>query len=271
MLGRVILIFLEVLIITVMNYYMASSYYSLDVLYCLPVIQTASFSALQVQRKSDTHVLSIVAISCALAWSLAEAAVSWPNFPLGAFLMNVFTRGVTFMVIGRVITKLWKDKQYTRKDWLTGLANRAEFIEWVEVCQAKSEKSGRPYSLLVINIDRFRAMNDKLGHQVGDEALVVLSNTLLENTRSNDIAARIGSDEFVLLSTDSNEQSCNILRDRIVQAAEKRFHDRGWDITLSNGSVTETGNRKEVDTIIRAATEIMYSNKNEKKASRHTS
>ena len=53
---RVFLIFLEVLIITVMNYYMATSYYSLDVLYCLPVIQTASFSALQVQRSSDTQV-----------------------------------------------------------------------------------------------------------------------------------------------------------------------------------------------------------------------
>ena len=269
MLGQVILIFLEVLIITVMNYYMASSFYSLDVLYCLPVIQTASFSALQVQRKTDTQVLSMVAIACALAWSVAEAAVSWPNFPMSAFFMNVFTRGVTFMVIGRVITKLWQDKQYTRKDWLTGLANRAEFVEWVEVCQAKSEKSGRPYSLLVINIDHFRALNDKLGHPVGDEALVVLSNTLLENTRSNDIAARIGSDEFVLLSTDSTEQSCNILRDRIVLAAEKKFRDHGWDITLSFGSVTETGNKREVDEIVRAATEIMQSNKSEKKASLH--
>jgi diguanylate cyclase (GGDEF)-like protein len=125
--------------------------------------------------------------------------------------------------------------------------------------------------LLVINIDRFRALNDKHGHHVGDEALVVLSNTLLENSRSNDIAARVGSDEFVLLATDSNEQSCSILRDRIVLAAEKIFCDRGWDITLSHGSITETGNKREVDAIIRSANEIMHSRKKEKQESRLTS
>jgi diguanylate cyclase (GGDEF)-like protein len=267
---RVVLIFLEVLVITVMNYYMATSYYSLDVLYCLPVIQTASFSALQVQRRSDTQVLSIVAISCALAWSGAEAAVTWPNFPLSAFLMNVFTRGVTFLVIGRVITKLWKDKQYTRKDWLTGLANRVELIEWVETNQVKSERSGKAYSLLVINIDRFRALNNKLGHHVGDEALVVLANTLLENSRSNDVAARIGGDEFVLLITDSNDQHCSLLGERIVLAAENKFHDKGWDISLSHGHVTEIGRNRNVDSLLRTAGEIMYLVKKSKQQSQQS-
>ena len=264
---RVFLIFLEVLIITVLNYYMAPSYYSLDVLYCLPVIQTASFSALQVQRSSDTQVLSIVAIFCALAWSGAEAAVTWPNFPLSAFLMNVFTRGVTFLVIGRVITKLWKDKQYTRKDWLTGLANRVELIDWVEANQMKSERSGKAYSLLVINIDCFRALNNKLGHHVGDEALVVLANTLLENSRSNDVAARIGGDEFALLITDSNDQHCSLLGERIVHAAESKFLDKGWDISLSHGHVTEIGRNRNVDSLLRAAGEIMYLVKKSKQQS----
>jgi diguanylate cyclase (GGDEF)-like protein len=268
---RVVLIFLEVLVITIMNYYMATSYYSLDVLYCLPVIQTASFSALLAQRRSDTQILFVVAISCALAWSLAEAAVTWPNFPLSAFLMNVFTRGVTFLVIGRVITKLWKDKQYTRKDWLTGLANRVELIEWVETNQMKSERSGKPYSLLVINVDGFRALNNKLGHHVGDEALVVLANTLLENSRSNDIAARIGSDEFVLLITDSTEAHCGILAGRITLAAEKKFSQNGWGISLSHGHITEIGNRRSVDNLLRAAGEEMYAMKQSKQSQLHNS
>jgi diguanylate cyclase (GGDEF)-like protein len=107
-----------------------------------------------------------------------------------------------------------------------------------------------------------------LGHHIGDEALVTLSNILLEYTRNNDIAARLGSDEFVLLATDSNEQSCNNLRDRIVLAAEKKFHDRGWEITLSDGHITEIGNRREVDEIIRAANEIMHSRKIAKRESK---
>ena len=130
MILRIFLIVLEVLFITILDYYMASSYYSLDVLYCLPVIQTARLGALQKQRNSDSHTLSIVAVFCALAWSLAEAAVTWPNFPISAFLMNVVTRSVTFTIIGRVMMKIRKDKQYSRKDWLTGLPDRTEFIKW---------------------------------------------------------------------------------------------------------------------------------------------
>lgn len=265
MLFRTLLIFIEVLFITILNYYMAASYYSLDVLYCLPVIQTARFGALQVQRNSDSQTLTIVAIFCAVAWSLAEAAVSWPNFPVSAFLMNVVTRGVTFLVIGRVIAKLWKDKEYSRKDWLTGLADRMEFIKWFENKQTKSERSGKQYSLLFFNIDKFRALNEKYGHQKGDEALKTLAGTMRENSRGGDIASRIGGDEFVLLLPDTDEQSCYSLGTRIAQATEGKFKQNGWDHTLSFGHVTGFGKQRSVEELLREASEKMYLNKQSKR------
>lgn len=255
---RLSLIVLEVFLITILDYKMAANYYSLDVLYCLPVIQTARFGALQTLRRSDSQTLTIVAIFCALAWSLAEAAISWPNFPISAFLMNVVTRGVTFTVIGRVVTKLWKDKEYSRKDDLTGLANRLEFIKKFEDKQLKSEQSGTPYSLLFINIDHFRTLNDKLGHQVGDDALKVLAGTLRENSRGVDIASRMGSDEFVLLLPETDKKSCELLGTRIVAAAEKKFRHNGWDISLSLGDVTEIGKKRSVDELLREASEKMH-------------
>ena len=174
---RFFLIVIEVIFITVLDYKMAEHYYSLDVLYCLPVIQVARFNAFQSLRRSDSQILTIIAVLCAFAWSFAEAAILWPNFPLGAFLMNVVTRAVTFTIIGRVITKIWKDKEHSHKDDLTGLANRSEFIKKFEAKQIKSEQTHEPYSLLFINIDHFRMLNDKQGHQVGDEALKVLADT----------------------------------------------------------------------------------------------
>ncbi len=264
MLLRAFLIVLEVLFITVLNYYMASSYYSLDVLYCLPVIQTAHFKALQSQRSSDTYLLSAIAIFCALAWSLAEAAVTWPDFPVSAFLMNVITRAVTFTVIGRVITKLWKEKENSRKDVLTGLVNRVEFIKWFEDKQLESQQTEKPYSLLFLNIDHFRALNDKFGHQTGDQALQALASTLLENSRGNDGSSRIGSDEFVLLLVEADEQICSVLADRIFHAAENKFKQNGWDISLSYGHVTDTGNSRSVHELLRAAGEKMYLNKKNK-------
>ena len=262
MLLRIFLIVLEVVFITVLNYYMASSYYSLDVLYCLPVIQTAHFKALQSQRSTDTQLLYAIAIFCALAWSLAEATVVWPDFPVSAFLMNVITRAVTFMVIGRVITKLWKEKENLRKDVLTGLANRVEFVKWFEDRQLESQRSQKPYSLLFFNIDNFRALNDKHGHHVGDKTLQALAATLLENSRSNDGTSRIGSDEFVLLLTEADEQICLILADRIHRAAEDIFKHNNWDISLSYGHVTDMGNARSVHELIRLAGEKMYLNRN---------
>lgn len=258
---RTLLIAIEVIFITVLNYYVASSYYSLDVLYCLPVIQTARFSALQVNRISDSQTLPIVAILCATAWSLAEAAVTWPNFPISAFLMNVVTRGVTFMVIGRVITKLWKEQEYARKDWLTGLPDRLEFIKWFEAKQLKSAQTGKSYSLLFFNIDKFKSLNDKHGHQSGDEALKILAGILLENSRGGDIASRIGGDEFALFLPDTDESYCERLGIRIANATENKFRQKEWDHSLSYGHVSETGTKRSVDELLRAASEKMYLSK----------
>jgi diguanylate cyclase (GGDEF)-like protein len=265
MILRIFLIVLEVLFITVLDYYMASSFYSLDVLYCLPVIQTARLGALQQQRNSDSHSLYIVAAFCALAWSLAEAAVTWPGFPISAFLMNVVTRSVTFTIIGRVIMKIRKDKQYARKDWLTGLPDRTEFIKWFEIKQDQSERSGLPYSLIMINIDGFRAFNDKHGYQLGDQALVLMANTLLENSRGEDTASRLGSDEFLLLLSDTDEKACDFMTGRIVNAAVSSFQKNGWDLSLSCGKATETGVTRSVDELLRAATDSMRLDKEARK------
>jgi diguanylate cyclase (GGDEF)-like protein len=243
---------------------MAANYYSLDVLYCLPVIQTARFGALETLSRSNSKTLTLVAIFCALAWSLAEASISWPNFPISAFLMNVVTRGVTFTVIGRVVTKLWQSKEYSHKDDLTGLANRLELIKKFESKQLQSEQSGTPYSLLFINIDRFRTLNDKLGHQVGDDALKALADTLRDNSRSLDIPSRMGSDEFVLLLPETDQKSCERLGTRIALAAEKKFNQNSWEISLSFGCVTETGKKRSIDDLLREASGKMRLSKNAK-------
>jgi diguanylate cyclase (GGDEF)-like protein len=241
---------------------MASSYYSLDVLYCLPVIQTARFSALQSQTSSGTYTLPIIAIICAVAWSAAEAAVMWPSFPIGAVLMNVLTRGVTFTIIARVIAKLWRDKESIRKDSLTGLANRLELSNRLEEIQAQSQSSGSHYTLLFINIDHFRAFNDEFGHQSGDDVLILLANTLLEVTKAQDVVSRIASDEFVILLPSTDEKLINQLAVRLCKAAEKKLHQNGWNLTLSFGYTTDIGKTKDFEDLMRVATEKLKSNRN---------
>jgi diguanylate cyclase (GGDEF)-like protein len=261
MILQALLIVIEVLLITVLNYYMSSSYYSLDVLYCLPVIQTARFSALQTQTTSGAYNLPIVAIICAIAWSAAEAAVVWPGFPIDAFLMNVLTRGVTFTIVARVIAKLWRDKDFVRKDSLTGLANRLELTTRLEAIQLKSFVSENPYTLLFINIDQFRKFNDQFGHQSGDDVLKQLAETLLQVTKSQDVVSRIASDEFFILLPETDEEMIRQLAIRFCLVAEKKLIENGWNLTLSYGYATEVSKQKSLEDLIRIAAEKMKNNR----------
>lgn len=246
-----ILIAAEVLLITFLNYLMRDTFFSLEVLYCLPVIQAARLGSIRAMRRSDSHNPTIAAVAVALVWSVAEALVIWPEFPWQAFVLNMFTRSVTFTVIGRVLNKLWKERGGTLKDPLTQLASRFDFFERFEIEQERSERSCSPYSLLYIDVDHFKSFNDERGHQTGDAALQALASILRENSRRIDIVGRIGGDEFVLAYPDTDESTCIKLVERIQQAADKAFRRRGWPITLSVVHLTQTGIRLNANEVLR--------------------
>ena len=251
----------EVLFISYLDYVKAKDYISLDVFYCLPIIQAARFSAIRTKRRSDSHAPDILAIVAAFAWSTAEAAIIWPSFPLFAYVLNVLSRSITLAVVGRVVAKLMREKLHGDKDALTGLFNRNEFFERFEIEQSRSERSRKPYSLLFIDIDQFKNLNDTLGHRAGDEALKSVAEILRNNSRETDIACRFGGDEFVLLYPDMDTSACTMLVNRIKLESSREFRNQGWPITLAIGHVTETGKLHSPDKILRAVYKKMYSTK----------
>jgi diguanylate cyclase (GGDEF)-like protein len=259
--GRFLLVVAEVLLIAYLEYQEAKAYISLDVLYCLPVIQAARLGAIQALRRTDSQAPTIIAVLVAIIWSMVEASIVWPNYPIKALVLNIFTRSVTFTVIARVVTRLWQEREYGRRDMLTSLSNRVEFFEKFEIEQLRSERSGRPYSLLFIDINQFKMLNDDHGHHVGDAALKTLAEILQENSRRVDTVSRFGGDEFVLLFPDTEVKECEMLANRIVQAAEQEFQKQGWKISLSIGHVTETGKEHSADEVLRRADSKMYSAK----------
>lgn len=258
MIWRTLAIATEIVLITFWNYKMSGTYYALDVLYCLPIIQSAKVGAIRAQRQTDTQMAALVGVISAVVWSIAEAAVVWPTYPLGAFTMNIFTRSVTFTVLGRVLAKLWKERNYFRKDSLTGLANRLEFSERFAAEQLRSEWSNRPYSLLFVEIDQFKTLNANPDHR-GVAALKVLTDILRENSRCIDTIARIGEYKFGLLLPETDEYICGILGMRIKSASEKKFQADGWPISLSVGHLTLIGGEKSFEELLHEANEKMYS------------
>ena len=89
-------------------------------------------------------------------------------------------------------------------DHLTGLANRRRFERQLEREVGRTLRYGRPFCLLLLDIDRFKEVNDSYGHEAGDEAIKYLARTLQEGTRGIDLAARIGGEEFAVILTETS-------------------------------------------------------------------
>jgi len=251
----------EVIFITWANYALIGPFYSLDIFYCLPVMQAARLSAIKASRKTDTQLPLYFAIFTGITWSLAEALIM-PDFPNDAFLLNALSRSVAFTVIGRVVVRLLKEREYGRKDMLTNLDTPAEFFKRFELEQLRSERTGSPYSVVFINIDRFKDPNDPLAQIKGDEALVLMADILRKNCRKIDSKARVGGEKFALLLPDTDRRSSEFVLQRIKADAEQEFNTKGWPISVLTGCVTETGRAHSVQEILREAERVIYSGKN---------
>ena len=260
-----LVVFVETLLITLLNYEMVGSHISLDVLYCLPILQAARAKVVQSHRFTDTPLPFIIGAIVAIIWSLAEGWVAIGDFPIYPFLLNTFTRGITLGVLGKVVSRLWKEREYGYKDRLTNLANRMELMERLEYTQSLSERSGKPYSLIYIDVDQFKQHNDSRGHQVGDDALREIAAILKSSARETDTVARIDGDEFVVLFPDTDANGCEILRNRIQTISDYEFANHGWEISLSTGQLTGVGKEKSPMAILDEADANMFITKISKK------
>jgi diguanylate cyclase (GGDEF)-like protein/PAS domain S-box-containing protein len=126
-------------------------------------------------------------------------------------------------------------QQLAFHDPLTGLPNRRSFGEYLSVAVDRAQADGRQrFAMMFLDCDRFKLINDSLGHDAGDEFLVQVSQRLQDNVRPDDIVARLGGDEFgVLLRHIEQEQDVITLADRLVGALNQPFHVAGTELNSS--------------------------------------
>lgn len=108
------------------------------------------------------------------------------------------------------------------RDPLCPVFNRRAFMRELEREIARTERHNRSLSLLFIDLDKFKTINDTLGHEAGDKMLIAMSKTLIKAVRKTDIVSRIGGDEFAVLlietSAENATKCANALKDRIAKA-----------------------------------------------------
>jgi diguanylate cyclase (GGDEF)-like protein len=154
-----------------------------------------------------------------------------------------------------------------QQDALTSLYNRTHLDQILEEQFDKCQSAGQPLTLIFIDIDKFKSINDSYGHNGGDGVLVSVSQAIRSATRNQDSIARFGGDEFVILLADTGEQVGTEIAERVRSMIAKRLHNAGTGncihvtvsiglITMSPGSSFQSG--KE---LLEAADRCLYAAK----------
>lgn len=140
-----------------------------------------------------------------------------------------------------------------RTDPLTGLLNRRALDERLEAELARQDRAGGPVSLLLLDIDHFKQVNDSRGHAHGDAVLQGVADAMREVARTADVLGRIGGDEFALLLADTGEDGARVAANRLCERI------RPIGVTVSIGAATaESGGAWDVASLLRAADQALY-------------
>ncbi len=146
-------------------------------------------------------------------------------------------------------------------DPLTGLANRRLFYDRLHHAIRHAHRYGGKVGILYVDLDRFKDINDRLGHHVGDAVLTEVAKRLTANIRDSDSVARLGGDEFVmLLEAVQGRQDCIAAAHKIEQAlnADTTFYELDLKIAASIGHALYPDDGTDEDALIRAADAAMY-------------
>ncbi len=154
-------------------------------------------------------------------------------------------------------------------DDLTGLYNRRGFADLGEQYLKLARRSGRGVTMVYLDLDRFKTINDSLGHHVGDRALLKVADILRATFRRSDIIARLGGDEFGVLALEAADESSELLVERLRERVED-FNDTSpepYQLSISVGMAHHDDDpRVRLDDLVAEADAEMYREKHEKRA-----
>jgi diguanylate cyclase (GGDEF)-like protein len=143
-------------------------------------------------------------------------------------------------------------------DHLTGLANRRRFERQLEREVNRTLRLGHPFSLLMVDIDNFKNLNDTFGHDVGDEAIRRISKVLREGTRGIDLAARIGGEEFAVLLVETELSRGLEVAERLRIAISNMSLPSAGKVTASFGVAECPSSAQTAIDIMKAADRLLY-------------
>ncbi|HYN92406.1 MAG TPA: GGDEF domain-containing protein [Pilimelia sp.] len=193
---------------------------------------------------------------------LLMAFTDLPLYPYGGLVFGALA--LTGLVVSRQIAALRQNHRLAVIDNLTGLANRALLRDTMSRAVRRSRVTGEPVAVLLIDLDKFKEVNDTLGHESGDEMLVAFAHLLERCVRGSDVVARLGGDEFAVVLHAGGAAVASTVADRISAASRQPVMVAGQPVCPSASigiAVSDPATDDTVNGLLHRADVAMYTAK----------
>lgn len=215
----------------------------------------------------------VFCVICAVTWLVLDMLGGQKYSDNLIPFWNMFIRFGYFLLAALLLSELkghlLRERQMARTDELTRLMNRRGFFQALENELRRAENPAQPFTLAYFDLDAFKAVNDRYGHQAGDAVLRTVAEIMREQLRASDIAGRLGGDEFAILlpGTDENTAAQRLarLRDALLHA----MNDQGWPVSVSMGATTWLRRPESAAAALRRVDALMYEVKQSGKNALH--
>lgn len=204
----------------------------------------------------------LLALLSSVSWMSSNLLSGEHPYGPEIWSLNFLTMTLSFLVVGYLIGRLRhsleRERDLSRRDNLTGLHNSRAFHELGTFAMAGARRTGIPVTLAFIDLDNFKAVNDRLGHREGDRVLREAGALLAGYFRESDLVARLGGDEFAALLPDTGPEDATTALERLREAMQALMKGQGLPVTMSIGAVHFAAAPDHLEPAIHAADELMY-------------
>lgn len=228
--------------------------FAFSFLYLIPIITVTWIT--------DWHWGMAISAVSAFSWLLVDFAMVERFSRVYIPLVNESFRFLVFLFVVFMIAKykrmLEKQKELALLDPLTRVGNRRAFRQLATIEIDRSRRYALPFSVMVIDVDDFKPINDRFGHHTGDCLLMTVVETIRHHLRAIDIIARFGGDEFVILLVNTAEAAADMVAHKLQRQLLDKMEEKQWAVTFSIGMVTYHTIPDSVEQAIQAADALMY-------------